>query len=336
MILETKISKQEELVKTLEYQLNNARVQLAELNKVDFDIEETIKKLKALIEQNPEYKEVVSENFKVEKVEIVDNEYTPEELDAYESLYGEPPRKKTKPSEPKPSLNELKAEILKKTTKEELEAFKASIGEEKTEKIWNNSSIVEKNYLRCITQSEINKKNPAILGYRIQYTAPSTKTKYDSIYLGYYLYGELLENENQRVIFANGKAIVCSKDDIKVLRKQTPLSIEERLNLERIISEPVIRNEQPTAEEMANNNFTGLTILKSENNSNKPNKANPNAVENIINQLSILILLMNLTKEIDSRFIFANIAIHSEFFHSDQSSVLYPHFKLIIKSIIEA
>ena len=156
---------------------------------------------------------------------------------------------------PDPTPTELKQQLLSKVTRADLDAFKANIGEAKVKEIWELCSIPERNQLKCISQAKVAKRVPATLGYKFQYTAPITKAKYEAVYLGYYLHGQPVEKDNERVIFVEGRAIICTKDDLRPCREQPGISEDERARLEAIISE---ESEQPTAEEIAFNTFTGL------------------------------------------------------------------------------
>ncbi|NEQ78435.1 MAG: hypothetical protein F6K23_38870 [Okeania sp. SIO2C9] len=157
--------------------------------------------------------------------------------------------------DPTPTPTELKQQLLSKATRAELDAFKANIGSAKVKEIWELCSIPERNQIKCISKAKVAKRVPATLGYKFQYTAPITKAKYEAIYLGYYLHGQPVEKDNERVIFVEGRAIICTKDDLRPCREQPGISEDERARLEVIISE---ESEQPTAEEIASNTFTGL------------------------------------------------------------------------------
>ncbi|MDY7008008.1 MAG: hypothetical protein SWX82_29765 [Cyanobacteriota bacterium] len=159
--------------------------------------------------------------------------------------------------EPTPDSTEelliLHSKLMSNQTRAAVESFKAEIGEAKAKELWELCTIPERNYIKCLMVASNPKKSPATLGHRFQYIAPITGIKYIATYLGYYLHGEPIQGENKRAILVKGEAILCDKSDLRPGKYQ-PLSPEERDRLEKIISEP----EQPTAQEIANNNFTGL------------------------------------------------------------------------------
>ncbi|MDY7008558.1 MAG: hypothetical protein SWX82_32710 [Cyanobacteriota bacterium] len=157
--------------------------------------------------------------------------------------------------EPTPTLEELKQQLLSKATRAELDTFKANIGEAAVKEIWELCSIPERNQIKCLSKAKIAKQRPATLGYKFQY-----KGKYEAIYLGYYLHGEPVKEEDDRVIFVKGEAIICKKTDILPHKNQPELTPEDRVRFEAIISEPL--NEQPSADEIAANTFTGLEPTK--------------------------------------------------------------------------
>ncbi|NET30060.1 hypothetical protein [Okeania sp. SIO1I7] len=139
----------------------------------------------------------------------------------------------------KPTIEQMKQQLLSKATRAELDTFKANIGETNLKEIWELCSIPERNQIKCISQAKVAKRVPATLGYKFQYTAPITKAKYEAIYLGYYLHGQPVEKDNERVIFVEGRAIICTKDDLRPCREQPGISEDERARLEAIISEPL-------------------------------------------------------------------------------------------------
>ena len=78
---------------------------------------------------------------------------------------------------------------------------------------------------------------------------------YNGRYLGYYLHGELITNENQRAIAIDGKGFIVDKKDIcgrklTSLNQATPYEIRE---LEFILSEP---QPEPKTYTSNFNNFT--------------------------------------------------------------------------------
>ena len=218
--------------------------------------------------------------------------YTQEEIEAYDSLFGEfPPSPApavedtiqpatptaTVESEPTQEVEEvldtetLAYKMLKAKTKDELDAIKAENPEEVT-RLWDTLSIPEKNYIKCIAKSPNAKKEPATLGYKFTYTDPNTKEKYEATYLGYYLHGQALTDENQRAITVKGKGLICNKSDLRPRKKQPLLAPGIQQYLEDVLSNPAkseatvetkptdtaVETETPTATEMAANKFTGL------------------------------------------------------------------------------
>ena len=218
--------------------------------------------------------------------------YTQEEIEAYDSLFGEfPPSPApavedtiqpatptaTVESEPTQEVEEvldtetLAYKMLKAKTKDELDAIKAENPEEVT-RLWDTLSIPEKNYIKCIAKSPNAKKEPATLGYKFTYTDPNTKEKYEATYLGYYLHGQALTDENQRAITVKGKGLICNKSDLRPRKKQPLLAPGIQQYLEDVLSNPAkseatvetkptdtaVETETPTATEMAANSFTGL------------------------------------------------------------------------------
>lgn len=161
-------------------------------------------------------------------------------------------------------FDELKSESLKERmlgakNKSELDKIKAEDPEAVT-KIWDSLSIPEKNYIKCLLKSQNDKKKPATLGYKFQYTAPLTKAKYEATYLGYYLHGEAVTDDDKRAILVEGEGLICNKNDLKPWKKQPALTPEVKTELESIITNPVADTEDtaPTADEIAENTFTGL------------------------------------------------------------------------------
>ena len=217
--------------------------------------------------------------------------YTQEEIEAYESVFGEfPPSPapavedviepatttdtvKTEPTQE--NGEELETEtitdrMLKAKTKDELDAIKAENPEAVT-KLWDTLSIPEKNQIKCIAKSPDGKKKPATLGYKFTYTDPNTKEKFEATYLGYYLHGQALTDEDQRAITVKGKGLICSKKDLRPRKKQPLLAPGIQQYLEDVLSNPAkatatvetkpteaVQSEAPTAEQMAENTFTGL------------------------------------------------------------------------------
>ena len=245
-------------------------------------LESAIAKIEAetVIEERPEIKQPA-----IPEIEG----YTPEVVEAYESLFGEYPPSQppavedtieaatpTEAVESQEFDEELETEtltdrMLKAKTKDELDAIKAENPEEVT-KLWDTLTIPEKNYIKCIAKSPNAKKEPATLGYKFTYTDPNTKEKHEATYLGYYLHGQALTDENQRAITVKGKGLICSKSDLRPRKKQPLLAPGIQQYLEDVLSNPAkaeatvetkpidtaVEAEIPTATEMAENTFTGL------------------------------------------------------------------------------
>ena len=140
------------------------------------------------------------------------------------------------------NIEMLKDEMLSKNSKKELENFKDNLGLDKVREIWNNCTIPEKNDIQIIVHQkpENTGRIHGTLGYPLQYVDPETKKTYNGRYLGFYLHGELITNENQRAITIDGKGFIVDKKDIcgrklTSLNKATSWEIEE---LELILSEP--------------------------------------------------------------------------------------------------
>lgn len=140
------------------------------------------------------------------------------------------------------NIEMLKDEMLSKNSKKELENFKDNLGLDKVREIWNNCTVPEKNDIQIIVHQkpENTGRIHGTLGYPLQYVDPETKKTYNGRYLGFYLHGELITNENQRAITIDGKGFIVDKKDIygrklTFLNQATPYEIRE---LEFILSEP--------------------------------------------------------------------------------------------------
>ena len=140
-----------------------------------------------------------------------------------------------------PTLEELKVNMLSQTSKEDLEDYKAIIGIAKAIKVWNNCTIPERNSIKMIASRSRKHSQPAaILGYPIQYTNPKTQTKQSGKFLGHYLHGKVITDENQRAIVINGKGMIVNKQDFrsdKLTSSNTPTA-DEIQELEFILSQP--------------------------------------------------------------------------------------------------
>ena len=131
--------------------------------------------------------------------------------------------------------------MLSQTSKEDLEDYKAIIGIAKAIKVWNNCTIPERNSIKMIASRSRKHSQPAaILGYPIQYTNPKTQTKHSGKFLGHYLHGKVITDENQRAIVINGKGMIVNKQDFrsdKLTSSNTPTA-DEIQELEFILSQP--------------------------------------------------------------------------------------------------
>ena len=213
--------------------------------------------------------------------------YTPEEVEAYESVFGEYPpspapavedtiqpattteaveSETTQEIDKELEAEDLKDRLLQAKNKKELDAVKAENPEVVTE-IWDELTIPEKNHIKCIAQSTDGRKRPITPGYRFIYTAPNGSEQYVR-YIGFYLHGEAINGEDSRAISLDGIGIICSKKDLKPSKKQFTLTEAEVKHLEDMMSSPgkikaidrteKVEVETPTATEMAANTFTGL------------------------------------------------------------------------------
>lgn len=223
--------------------------------------------------------------------------YTQEEIYAYDSLFGElppsptpaveetiQPATPTTPVESESTQEEdeeletetIKERLLEAKNKKELDAIKAENPDAVTA-IWDELTIPEKNHIKCITQSIDGRKRPITPGYRFIYTAPNGSEQYVR-YIGFYLHGEAIADEDKRAISLDGIGIICSKKDLKPSKKQFVLTEGEVEHLKDMMSNPgkikaidttetvetptAVETETPTAEQMAENNFTGLVPPK--------------------------------------------------------------------------
>lgn len=214
--------------------------------------------------------------------------YTREAVEAYESLFGEfppstapavkdiiQPATTTETVESQEIDEELETEILKDRllqakNKKELDAVKAENPETVTA-IWDELTIPEKNHIKCIAQSLDGRKRPITPGYRFIYTAPNGSEQYVR-YIGFYLHGEAIADEDKRAISLDGIGIICSKKDLKPAKKQFIPTEGELEHLKDMMSNPgktkpvdtteEVESEAPTAEQMAANKFTGLKTPK--------------------------------------------------------------------------
>ncbi len=227
-------------------------------------------------------------------------EYTPEESEAYDSVFGEQPpqpapiqeEKISSNSEPKseitpdpnqtleadevnevnasettssfqkpePTLDQLTQQLLSKKNKSELEKFKAEIGAEKSEKIWKNCNLVERNLIKCINAT--NNKKTAI-PFDLVGWHDALGQVHTARYIGFYLYGKQV-GENERVIYLVQQDTFKTVDrrSLKNVSNHKPCPPDLYAKLEAALSEPIELSEQPTAQEIAQNTFTGLVAPK--------------------------------------------------------------------------
>ncbi|NEQ35889.1 MAG: hypothetical protein F6K40_06145 [Okeania sp. SIO3I5] len=180
------IHNQEQLVSILKNQLEQATSRLTDLKKIDSKFQTTILELETLLEQHPDYQSVVSDRLKYKepepkpapvKIEIMGEEaiaemeeqenlkqqqteaqsnYSPEELEAYDSLHGETPPQPTSQTEEKiespcsseaaeiAKLNEEFNKILERNQQKFTEKMTTS-SESKSENLTKPSQALETN-----------------------------------------------------------------------------------------------------------------------------------------------------------------------------------------------
>ncbi|NES64225.1 MAG: hypothetical protein F6K24_02620 [Okeania sp. SIO2D1] len=235
-------------------------------------------------------------------------DYTPEELDAYDSVFGEqPPTPAPSQDEkivtdsdenleitpdPAPTseanevpasekvdsfqkpesdsteqiFDELKSESLKERmlsckNRSELEKFKVEIGSDKADKVWDSCSIIERNLIKC-ANAAMDKKAATPFDL-IQWRDVLGKLQ-NARYVGFYLHGLQIKNEDDRVIYLTNQDIfkVVDKRSLKAVaaKSQKPCPPELVVKLEKALSEP--EDTAPTADEIANNTFSGLVPVK--------------------------------------------------------------------------
>lgn len=164
---------------------------------------------------------------------------------------------------PEPTLSQLKEQLLSKKNKSELEEFKASIGAPMALEIWESCTHAERNLIKCINVVADSKR--AALPFDLVGWHNALGKLEFARYVGFYLYGKQVE-DSKRVIY------LVKHDTFKIVDKrslkgvsakdQTPCPPELTAKLEKALSEPQLQpdteSEQPSAQEIANNNFTGL------------------------------------------------------------------------------
>lgn len=213
-------------------------------------------------------------------------DYTPEELEARDSLFGDVPT--SAPASPETSevvkvshsedsksfqklettteeiFTELKAESLKERmlgskNKQELEAFKAEVGDKKAVELWDDLTVIEKNLIKCLSVETPKNKRPAQpFDFITWYDALGQK--HDARYVGFYLHGKQVR-EDERVIYLlkNETFKTVDKRSLKALKNPKPCPAELANKLEKALSTPEnTEDTAPTAAEIAALNFTGL------------------------------------------------------------------------------
>lgn len=167
-------------------------------------------------------------------------------------------------------FDELKSESLKERmlgakNKAELEAIKAENPEAVT-KLWDSLTIPEKNLIKCIN-SVSSPKHRGATPFDLVYWYDALGQKNQARYMGFYLHGQQIKNEDDRVIYLTEHDTfkVVQKYQLKAIAKkqQKPCPAELVAKLEAALSGPEdTEDTAPTAQEIADNNFTGLTPAK--------------------------------------------------------------------------
>ncbi|NEN90694.1 MAG: hypothetical protein F6K48_17965 [Okeania sp. SIO3H1] len=168
---------------------------------------------------------------------------------------------------PDPTLSQLKQQLLSKKNKSELEEFKASIGAPMALEIWESCTHAERNLIKCINVVADSKR--AALPFDLVGWHNALGKLEIARYVGFYLYGKQVE-DSKRVIY------LVKHDTFKIVDKRSLKGVDAKsqkpcppdlvIKLEAALQaqpEP----EQPTAEEIASNNFTGLEPTPKQNGS---------------------------------------------------------------------
>ncbi|NEO52577.1 MAG: hypothetical protein F6K54_05515 [Okeania sp. SIO3B5] len=168
---------------------------------------------------------------------------------------------------PEPTLSQLKEQLLSKKNKSELEEFKASIGAPMALKIWESCTHAERNLIKCINVVADSKR--AALPFDLVGWHNALGKLEIARYVGFYLYGKQVE-DSKRVIYLvkHDTFKIVDKRSLKGVdaKSQKPCPTDLVIKLEAALQaqpEP----EQPTAEEIASNNFTGLEPTPKQNGS---------------------------------------------------------------------
>ncbi|NET46773.1 hypothetical protein [Okeania sp. SIO2B3] len=168
---------------------------------------------------------------------------------------------------PDPTLSQLKQQLLSKKNKSELEGFKASIGADKALEIWESCTYAERNLIKCI--NVVADSNRAALPFDLVGWHNAIGKQEIARYVGFYLYGKQVA-ENERVIY------LVKHDTFKIVDRRTLKGVDAKsqkpcppelvIKLETALeAQPEL--EQPTADEIASNTFTGLQPAPKQNGS---------------------------------------------------------------------
>ena len=266
MFADITINQQEQDFQEQKVLLDLTRKALTEAKRIDAKFNKLVSNLQEIFNYKPAYKEILKNmlGFKEEVQEVTTteesnnicdfkednsltttteiNENTIEEVEVTNNIDNNTCDTNIMDDDEAWSIQILKDVMLSKNSKKELENYKDNIGLDRVREVWNNCTIPEKNYIQIIVHKKPDNTDRiyGTLGYPLQYIDPKTKKTYNGRYLGFYLHGELITNENQRAIAIDGKGFIIDKKDIcgqklTSLNKATSWEIEE---LELILSEP--------------------------------------------------------------------------------------------------
>ena len=266
MFADITINQQEQDFQEQKVLLDLTRKALTEAKRIDAKFNKLVSNLQEIFNYKPAYKEILKNmlGFKEEVKEVTTteesnniydfkednsltttteiNENTIEEVEVTNNIDNNTSDTNIMDDDEAWSIQILKDVMLSKNSKKELENYKDNIGLDRVREVWNNCTIPEKIYIQIIVHKkpENTDRIYGTLGYPLQYIDPKTKKTYNGRYLGFYLYGELITNENQRAIAIDGKGFIIDKKDIcgqklTSLNQATPYEIKK---LEFILSEP--------------------------------------------------------------------------------------------------
>ena len=266
MFADITINEQEQAFQEQKALLDLTKKALTEAKRIDAKFNRLVNNLQEIFNYKPAYKEILKNmlGFKEEVKEVTTteesnniydfkednsltttteiNENTIEEVEVTNNIDNNTSDTNIMDDDEAWSIQILKDVMLSKNSKKELENYKDNIGLDRVREVWNNCTIPEKNYIQIIVHKkpENTDRIYGTLGYPLQYIDPKTKKTYNGRYLGFYLYGELITNENQRAIAIDGKGFIIDKKDIcgqklTSLNQATPYEIKK---LEFILSEP--------------------------------------------------------------------------------------------------